>query len=344
MKTLSFLLVFFLLAGISYSQIAPTSCDAPDSIKLRYEFDAKVLAVQSMQGTSLEDSAIIPQALIEGKMKLLLAVYNAIGLAARDTVVDCLNIHLDSLEHSLRHVWVSADTGLVWFKNLAAGFIPSGNSMADSLLQLFGMSVLQTGTWSNYREIWLVTDQEYNTAAIAKKFLTLDGVIDAHNNYAFCWGCDQIIQEFPVIDTFVILKFLHCWGDNCGYKRMWEFHLPIGCEVVHFAGSYWDLLDAGVCDNLNAVSSPGFFKNFEVFPSPADDFCFVKINPVSNFQGQLSLVNLSGQQLRVQEIRLMSGQENQLTFETGSLPQGLYFLVLKTDNQIFTKKIIIHHH
>lgn len=341
---MSLFLVTFLVSVTSFGQTVPTSCDAPDSIKLLYEFDAKVLAVQFMQSTSLEDSVIIPTMLVEEKMKLLLAVHNAFELAARDTVVDCLNIHLDSMEHSLRYVWVAADSSSVWFKNLIAGSYPTGNPTADSLIELYGLKVQSTGAWSVYRYVLLMTDQDYNTAAIANKFLAMADVIDSHNTYVFCWGCDQIIQEFPAIDTFVILKYLHCWGDDCGYKRMWEFHLPIGCEVVHFAGSYWDLLDAGVCDNLNAIGSPVFFEKFEAFPSPADDFCSVKINPSTNFQGQLSLVNLSGQRLKVQEIRLMSGQDNQIILETGNLPEGLYFLVLNIDSQVFTKKIIIHHH
>ena len=343
MKPIFTLLLAIGLPIFSFGQIVPTSCEAPDSVKMRYEFDAKIFAVESMQGTPLEDSVIIPTDLIEAKLKLLLAVHNGFGLAARDTVVDCLDIHLDSIEHSLRHVSVLADTGVVWLKNLAAGISPTGNPAVDALVDLFGLTVQEHYTWSSHRDVLLMTDQDYNTVAIAKKFMAQDSVIDAHHHYGACWGCDQIYQEFPPIDTFVILKYLHCWGDDCGYHRVWEFHLPLGCEEVEFAGSYADLLPEGICDGPDAAGDFSVFEKFEVAPSPADDFCFVKITAHSNMHGRLYLLNLPGQILKSQEINLQSGQENQAFFETSHLPNGLYFLTLKLDNQFFTKKIIIHH-
>lgn len=310
---------------------------------MRYEFDAKVLAVQSMQGTPLEDSVLIPQYLIDAKMNLLLMVHNASGLEARDTVIDCLNIHLDSLEHSLRYIAVTADTGVFWLKKLAGGALSTGNQAVDGWIDLYGLTVQETSLLGAYRYVLLRTGQDYNTAAIAKKWMELDSVADANHKISFCWGCHQIYEEEPVIDTFSILKYLYCWGDDCGYHRTWEFHLPLGCEAVSFAGSYHDVLETGTCDQVDAIPDRDVYEYLTTGPNPANEFFFLKITSRQTMHGWFNLVNLPGRIVKSEKMALIAGEEKQFSIETKDLPDGLYFLILKLDNRIFTKKLIIHH-
>ena len=66
MKPIFALLLAVSFPFFSFCQIVPTTCEAPDSVKMRYELDAKVMAVDFMQeATSLQDSVLIPEHLIE---------------------------------------------------------------------------------------------------------------------------------------------------------------------------------------------------------------------------------------------------------------------------------------
>ncbi len=344
MKPIFACLLAVLFPVFSFGQTVPTTCEAPDSVKMLYEIDAKVLAVESMQGTSLEDSVIIPQDLIDEKLELLLAVHNAFGLAARDTVVECLDIHNDPNLYSIRHVVVVVESGTDWGDSLIDGNSQSGNAEVDFLLETYGLSLLDH--YEIQSSVWLtfVADQEYNTPALAKLFLPVEGVIETNNEYAFCIAaCEEITQEFPAVDTFVILKYWGCLDQSCTSFRVWEFHLPIGCEEVEFAGSYGSEFWEFDCGPLETAGDFSVFTKFEVSPSPADVGFFTKITARSNMQGRLYLVNLPGQILKSQEIQLQGGIGNETFFETSHLPNGLYFLTLKLDNHFFTKKIIIHH-
>src|SRR5215218_8938480 len=95
MKKVVLLLLLFLSARTN-GQIISSSCTAPDSIVEKYTTDAYRMTMNKLyrNNISYKDSVHIPYSHVDTVMRALLAVYNATGLPARDTVVTQYDIHV----------------------------------------------------------------------------------------------------------------------------------------------------------------------------------------------------------------------------------------------------------
>jgi hypothetical protein len=339
MKSIISIIFLLIICQHLGAQIVPTTCEAPDSVKAKYDYDAKVLAVEAMQTSTWKDSILIPQSLIDAKMRLFLGVYNGFGLPARDTVIECLDIHFDSIAHTLQHVQVEADTSTGWIKNWIAGIFPTGNPGVDFLISTYSLQ-LQAHSSALGKFILLVkAGFDLNNPALARHFAEAEGVTWTTHGYAFCWGCDEIYLEGSIIDTFILLTYMRCWGDDCGYRRFYEFHLPLGCEKLHFARSYGDVLEEAC---FVSATSPVFLEKFEASPTITNHSVRTKILSNERAGATLRLLSSNGQVAYEQSLSLQAGVETETEIETSHLPAGLYCLVLILENQSFTKKIIVH--
>src|SRR5688572_22200924 len=111
------------------------TCIAPDSIIALYQDDADRLALRKIHRLNLPDvdSVEISQIISDTFLNALLAVYNAVEIPERDTVVSLLDIHTFP-QPLMRTVWVAADSSLFWMNQLQNGIIPTGYAALDSII------------------------------------------------------------------------------------------------------------------------------------------------------------------------------------------------------------------
>lgn len=77
--------------------------------------------------------------------------------------------------------------------------------------------------------------------------------------------------------------------------------------------------------------------NLQLFPNPASDRVVIA-RSATNLPVELRLLNTNGQLLRQQ---LWNDGSNELSWELGSLPKGLYFLSYSSKNQVSTQKLVV---
>jgi hypothetical protein len=106
----------------------------------------------------------------------------------------------------------------------------------------------------------------------------------------------------------------------------------------------WD--DAAACGSLSFFNPPVSIgddpttKPFRIFPNPAHDQLFIKIDPAQSSEvSTFEIVNLSGQKVMQSEVNDLSG--GIFTFEIGRLQPGVYIVRIRIGQRYYHEKIII---
>lgn len=86
------------------------------------------------------------------------------------------------------------------------------------------------------------------------------------------------------------------------------------------------------------TEDPGLADHFRVFPNPATDVLTIEAAQTSTAPVWVELTSLVGQ--TVYETGLQNGQT---AIRTADLPNGSYFLTIRTENRFFTERILIIH-
>ena len=128
------LLIIFILLGLFdlNGQTIQSSCVTQDSVLEQYREDADRLALRKIyrQNLTYRDSIVIPAIHSDTVLNALIAVYNAISLPARDTVVSMFNLH--SFNNPMtNYIEVDADSNSLWMQQLKIGNIPTGSIYID---------------------------------------------------------------------------------------------------------------------------------------------------------------------------------------------------------------------
>ena len=178
MKRIYLGLLFFI--NILYHGYSQIICPAPDSVIAAYKEDADRLALRKIFRLNLpyEDSVEIPQIISDSFLNAMLAVYNAVELPERDTVVSMLDIHTVPTTF-IDRVLVAADSNLYWMQLLKQNIIPTGYAPLDSLILKYDLSVEDYETWSNWflwHAVTLKSTRNLNIKALADAFEQLDDV------------------------------------------------------------------------------------------------------------------------------------------------------------------------
>ncbi len=327
MKNIIIVIVFLFSVQKGIGQIIPSSCTAPDSIVAKYTSDADRLALQTLFHNNLTytDSVKIPQEFADSMLNALIAVYNAIGLPARDTVINLYTIHTIPIP-DMNSVSVSADSNLAWMHNLKNNVIPSGNQTIDSLMTLYNLHVGEYSMHSGhfqYHTVVFQSDSNYNTLALSGIFETIPGVFFSDPLELFGDGND--ITAF-VFSDHIELIYSVGWGDclcGCIWRRYWKFTIYYDCSV-EFVGSYGSSLPVSVISDRNTTS-------ITIYPNPFQDALF--INGLSQ-EYEYILFDILGQ-------KLLQGQTSEKTLTNlNRLPAGHYFLLIKIDQYRETRKLI----
>lgn len=313
-------------------QSIPSSCNAPDSILMKYKDDADRLALRKIYHDSLvyKDSIKIPQSYSDTVLKALIAVYNATTLAARDTVVGNFNIHTWS-DIYMKSFSVSADSNLLWMQQLKHRNIPTGYQSIDNLLNTYNLSVFNYSypTYPSaipYHTVYFKTDSNRNLTPLRKLFDTIQGVHYTDNGFSI--GDGSNISDSVYIDH-VVLIYSFAWGDcpsGCTGRRYWKFSIDYNCSV-EFIGSYGDLLDFTGIKSINASN-----KHMLVYPNPSTNT--LTIGNITR-KTTIRLYDALGKLILEKEI------DSNTSFETSHLAQGIYTLVAKDNKGIAFNKVVI---
>ena len=302
-----------------------SSCTAPDSIILKYQNDADRLALRWVDENELTyaDSTAIPGELSDSVMHALLAVYNAVNIPERDTVVMVNDIH-SFPKPELRILTVEADSSLSWMRRLRHDSIPTGNDTVDHLISQFGLEIYSYNILWKFpqHEVIFMADTNYNLVPVVDTFKTVSGVLIARLGAYFGSGNDITANLTP---DYTELTYSFGWGDcvrGCTNIRFWKFDVYPDCSV-EFKEAYEFPQDyTGFTDHK---SSP------DLYPNPFRDE--IHIDGLTG-KYEYTICNGMGQ-------KLMQGKiTGKVIGNLGDLPSGLYYLKLKSDEQTTVFKLL----
>ena len=321
MKFLIGIFTAVLFGHLGISQTVPSSCSAPTNIVSSYYEDAQKLTMRKFlaENSTYLDSIHIPTSHSDTILNALIAVYNATGLPARDTVVSIYGIH--TLEYPTTKLFsIQADTSLAWMDSLNNGVIPTGNNYIDSLISAHYLSLTgyyEFGNIYDYHSASFESDSSYNLLALGDVFMQEPMVYSAGPN-AF------VLDGGDITDTIhsdhVELTYSIGWGDcmsGCICKRYWVFRVYFDCSV-EYVESYGCIITY-----MNSESE--ILEEIELYPNPIkNQFSLTYISePVQleifNQTGQLILFenSYSGEQLNLENslpgiyyVRISSGQNS----------------------------------
>lgn len=311
-----------------FGQIVPSSCAAPDSIVARYQDDADRLALRKFYFNNLtyKDSIEIPQPHSDTILNALIAVYNALAIPARDTVVNQYNIH-SFPDRVMNYIQVAADSTLGWMQQLKNGIIPTGNPTVDNIINTYHLNIDNYRTYSGlfyWHQAVFKSDSNYNMPPMTLLFNPIAGVFISEPVNTCCDG-NNITGT--IYSNHVELIYSIGWSDcssGCIERRFWKFKVYYDCSV-EFMGSYGNLLP--LVTGIEEHSK----KSLLVSPNPFNEVIHVS---GANEGMEYSITNLLGQEL-------IKGKSMNTKIENlGKLPSGIYILNVKTDNQRATFKLL----
>ena len=129
------------------------------------------------------------------------------------------------------------------------------------------------------------------------------------------------------------------WTDELAYHQTVDAQPTAGSNYYRIKQVYLD----GSFD-YTATQQVDFridLNKISVFPNPAQDELFVNLVPYTGKKGQLILTNQYGQVAK--QFDLATIDQELVKINTSSMENGLYYLMIKLDNQqLFTEKVMIH--
>lgn len=322
-------IIFFISVNHGHNQIL---CPAPDSIIAMYKDDADRLALRKTDRLNLpyEDSVEILQVLSDTFLNGLLAVYNAIEIPERDTVVSLLDIHTVPIP-LMRTVLVTADSNLAWMHQLRNGILPTGYQPLDSIIAKYELSIEEYDdhyNWFSWHGVTFKSPRNYNIPALANAFETLPDVYFSEPTHLIGDGPDISDNLIFIIgeDFGVNLYYSYKWGDclaGCTGSRTWWFKVypDCGVEFVDVYGS-----------SLPFTATSDHERNpITLWPNPFHDEILVEGN-LGVFE--YSITNLNGNVV-------LSGNSYKMKISNlESLYPGLYVVVITSENKVAVRKMI----
>ncbi|HOY39039.1 MAG TPA: C10 family peptidase [Bacteroidales bacterium] len=140
-----------------------------------------------------------------------------------------------------------------------------------------------------------------------------------------------------------------------GYRTDNYFHLDYGYGEYY---NGWYLIPSeiqmgltvieGVIVNIMKQNTSGIYfpiaeqSNIEVFPVPANDFCNIQCCKLSDGNAKIAVCNGFGAEILKTSVDMFDS-ENRLRIDTGSLPEGMYFVKINSGAETKTAKIIVIH-
>ena len=305
---------------------------APDSIIEKYKDDADRLALRKIARLHLtyEDSIEIPGIISDSFLNQLIAVYNAVGIPERDTVIDMLDIHTFPT-YFMKTVNVYADSSLNWMQQLRNGVIPTGYQALDSLLDKYDLTIDDYDSWSNWfswHSVTFTSQVNYNIPALARAFEELPEVDFSEPKHVAGDGND-------IDDNLIIIEgedyghdlfYSFGWGDclsGCIGNRTWWFKTYDDC-AVEFVDVYGSSLP--FTSTYEQATIP-----IHILPNPFEDVIWM--------EGTSDVFEYSISDVNGRSIIKGKTTERKIANLENLLP-GIYVLSIKEKNRVTSHKII----
>lgn len=307
-------------------------CITPDSIIEKYKDDADRLALRKIARLHLtyEDSIEIPKIISDSFLNQLIAVYNAVGIPERDTVIDLLNIHTfpDLL---MKTVVVAADSNLSWMQQLHNGVIPTGYQALDSIIEKYDLTIDTYNTWYNWfswHSVYFKSQVNYNIPALASAFEKLPDVYFSEPHSVAGDGDDIednlifIVGENYGYDLFYSVG----WGDcpaGCTGGRTWWFKTYDDCSV-QFVDVYGSSLP--FTNTHEQTTNPILIR-----PNPFEDI--IRIEGTSDVF-EYSISDINGRNF------VRGKSSDRKIADLDDLIPGIYIISIKEKNRVSSHRII----
>lgn len=321
----NFTLTFFisLTLSLGYAQNnftrVQSSCNATEIIISKYQADADYQALEKIyaQNISYKDSIAIPKEHSDTILNALIAIYNAVNLPERDTVVDIFDIHTDR-SYSLKDINIIAHPDLDWMQKLEDEVIPTGNSFLDSLLSLYQLSVQDFRILTAaIASVSLKTNHNLNLNPLADLFETMPGVVfSAREGYSSI-GLPVPDIEANISPDYVELIYVQPLQQIQWKIRYWKFRVYYDC-TVEFIESYGDIITS-ITDNISEYS-------VKLYPNPFTNQITADFS--GNDKATLTLYDQLSRQMLHQSIH------ESATIDTEHLPKGLYLYEVRQDHRM----------
>jgi hypothetical protein len=263
----------------------------------------------------------------------LLAVFNATNLPARDTIVQ-LKIHAN-LGFVLNNVLFTADSSLLWMKNLRNNISPTGYSPLDSLMNKYYLTKHQYYPMSASMGDMVVLKSDTNFNALALSdimdvYVPQINIVEANGLFG---DGSQITDSLNT--NFTELTYSFGWGDcpaGCMSRRFWKFRVFTDCSV-QYIGSYGSSLPAGFM--TVGILKQESFKRVNIYPNPVKDILHVNRERDLLLQTDLKISNALGQ-IVYSKNDINLNEQIDISF----LKAGVYYLKIETDKDREVFKII----
>lgn len=332
MKVLLPIVLIILIPLFGFSQTVQSSCNLNDTIASIYKKDAERLAIRRAfhVNSSWKDSINYNRIWSNNYLKALIAVHNATALPARDTVIRRIKIHT-LRDPNTASFYISADSNLLWMKNIRNNISPTGNAILDNAVSKYYLQKISFSAWNNvpYHDAVYKTDTSINILPLATKIYAMPGVVTvAPNGYAI--DGNDIFDSLNV--NFTMLTYTYGWNDcylGCINRRYWHFKVYSDCSV-EYTGSHGDAvpLNVGLKQEIND------FSDLNIYPNPTKDKLTIQFG--MNFSNATGVLNNVLGQTIYDFYTVTAIHEIDLSF----LPTGIYFLKLKNISGQKTIKIV----
>lgn len=317
------------------AQTVTSSCDLNDVNGYLYKDDADRLAIRHSYkfNSTWKDSTWIDQQLSNRYLKALLAVHNATGLPASDTVTTWLNIHTNVNRPQLREFFIAADSNLIWMKNLRYNVVPCGQPFVDAAINKYGFqkTAFHAIPFIPWHTVYWDASYNFNGNPLASAIgSTVAGIQMIGGDNGFGDGID--IAD-TINSNYVELLYCYRWGDciaGCMYAHYWRFRVYNDCSVGYF-GSTGNQLPVWA----SLIEKSAALQNIKIAPNPVNEKLNLEIPDAFTGSVQIQIVNVLGQLVKKQQL-----EKGNLNIDVSELKSGTYFLNLQAIDGIKTFKFV----
>ncbi|MEZ5198571.1 MAG: T9SS type A sorting domain-containing protein [Bacteroidales bacterium] len=232
------------------------------------------------------------------------------------------------------HAFWSDNNGLTW--NIGGSFFTQLAFYGNDLFGVYGGESFDSGLYksSNGGNNWTVEFYSENLSDVC--YDDYDGQLYVSWQYPFYSSLEGIAIYEPG-NSYAGLTFLNEGLPNTSINR-----------IAHKPGI--DFFYVFVCTNTGVysyifvdvpeISSP---NKIEVFPNPVKDNMHIQFSLGETTSNLSSIEIYNKQGVKVDEIKVEStfSSESDINWNKGKLSSGVYYLIIKTNKENFSKKFII---